>query len=160
MTSLAPVPSRPPKGLACPRPLMPLSAVMWRLDRDEDAILRLIEDGELSWAFNVARPSAREHRSPRVLTESVTDYLNGRTRSFISAEAEWQWVISMILPAGRTAITCDLARALCCGREHIMNLLREGAIKAEFPEVRRGMNSSPRFYTQSVADWLRGRRLQ
>ena len=39
--------------------LLPIRAVMPILDKDEDQVLRLIEEGQLRWAFNVAMKKNR-----------------------------------------------------------------------------------------------------
>ena len=155
--TLLPPPS-PPRAIA-PRPLMTLSAVMWRLDRDEDEVLALIDEGALLWAFNVAVPSALK-TAPRVLAESVGDYLAGRTRPAGDEEAEWQRVAGLIFPAKETIVRCELARALNCGRTHALSLIHLKQFQvARGTRCRPGPGGSPRIITASAAEWLRKRRL-
>jgi hypothetical protein len=153
--------SPPPRPDARPRPLMPIPAVMWRLDVDEDQVLRLIEDGELLWAFNLAAARATR-RTIRVLSESVSDYLAGQVRTCgdNKAEAEWQRVASLVFPDKPVIVTCELARALSCGRDLAMNLVRKNHVRVvSGRRWRSGPGGSPRIDTASAKEWLKGRRI-
>jgi hypothetical protein len=39
---------------------MPMTAVMWRLDLDEDAVLALLEDRLIPWAFDIGSASVKD----------------------------------------------------------------------------------------------------
>ncbi len=142
-----------------PRPLMPMSAVMWRLDLDEDDVLVLINERALLWAFDIAAPRA-ERRAVRVLTESVQDLVYSRKRPYTDDESEWQHVGSLIFPDKPTIVTCELARSLNCGRAYTMNMVHAGEFKTVPGTVPRpGPNGSAQIVTASAKAWLRKRRM-
>jgi len=142
-----------------PRPLMSIAAVCWRLDCGPDKVLRLIEDGDLLFAWNIASSNTRQ-RIPRVLTECVEDFISKRSRPFKSEDAEWNYCAGLIFPVEPILSARDLTRTLNCGRQHALDLIRE----KHFTPVRgyrcrRGPGGSPRIHTASVAAWLKSRRL-
>jgi hypothetical protein len=157
------------------RPLMPLQAVMWRLDLDEPEVITLIDSGELLWAFDVRTPRA-ERPSVRVLTQSVEKYLAGfgggklpvsgnlnlLGENFAAGdeEAEWLEVAAQILPDKQAIVTCEIARALNCGRQMAHDLVNANQFRLMPGSViRRGPGGSPKIETASVAEWLRKRRM-
>src|ERR1035437_3554354 len=76
------------------KPLMPVRGVMSLVERNEDQVLALIEDGSLAWAFDVALDPKRGHsKELRILPRCVADYLRGQTCSL-----EWAEVLRMLLP--------------------------------------------------------------
>jgi hypothetical protein len=97
-----------------PRPLMPISAVIWRLNRPEKEVMALLDEGLLLWCFDVKEPKATRP-APRVLTQSVQDYLAGNCPPAEDEETEWQRVASLIFPDKPTIGTCELAQSLNCG---------------------------------------------
>jgi hypothetical protein len=142
-----------------PRPLMPMSAVMWRLDLDEDDVLVLIEEGALLWAFDIAGPRA-ERRTVRVLTESIEDLVFSRKRPYTDDESEWQRVAGLIFPDRPSIVTCELARSLNCGRDYIMNMVHAREVKTvPGTRMRKGPNGSAQVMSASAKAWLRRRRL-
>ncbi|MCX6924556.1 MAG: hypothetical protein NT154_15280, partial [Verrucomicrobia bacterium] len=139
-TLTKPSPSR--RHAVKPRPLMPISAVQWRLDLSENEVVALIEEGELLFAFDIREPKA-VRTAPRVLTQSVQDFLSGHCSSADDEETEWQNVAKMIFPDRPTIVTCELARLLNCGRQHAMNLLYARQFKvAPGSRIRRGPGGS------------------
>jgi hypothetical protein len=142
-----------------PRPLMPLSAVMWRLDRHEADIIAMIEEGDLLWAFDIRAPKAVKPE-PRILTQSVVDFLAGNRPPLQDEETEWQRVASLIFPAKPVLVRCELAALLNCGRSHAMDLVRGCHFRlAPGHTIRPGPGGSPHIIADSVKDWLRKRRM-
>ena len=143
-----------------PRPLMPLSAVEWRLDRHEYEVITMIEEGELLWAFDVRAPKA-SHAELRVLTQSVQDYLAGRcSLADKDEDADWQRVARLIFPDQPSIVTGELTRSLSCGRQHAINLVYGRQFRlVPGSAIRPGPGGSPRLETASVAGWLRKRRV-
>ena len=138
---------------------MPMSAVMWRLDLDEDDVLVLIDEGALLWAFDIAGHRA-ERRTVRVLTESVEDLVFRRKRPYTDDESEWQHVAGLVFPDKPTIVTCELARSLNCGRSYTMNLVHAGEFKLVPGNIPRpGPNGSAQIVTASAKAWLRKRRM-
>src|ERR1039457_5818270 len=76
------------------KPILPVRGVMSLVDKNEDQVLRLIEDGSLVWAFDVALdPKRGRRRELRVLPAAVADYLRGQ-----SCGLEWADVLRLLLP--------------------------------------------------------------
>jgi hypothetical protein len=143
-----------------PRPLMPLSAVMTCLDLDEDDCLVLIDEGALIWAFDIRGPGSQK-RQVRVLTESVEDLVQRRKRNWEDDESEWQRVAALIFPDKPAIVTCELARALNCGRAFTMDLIhaRQFQFAPGGARIRQGPNGSPQITTASAKRWLLKRRM-
>ncbi len=142
-----------------PRPLMPLSAVMWRLDCHECQVLALIEEGELLWAFDVKAPKALRP-SVRVLTQSLADFLAGKAPPLIDEEMEWERVAKSIFPPKPIIAGRELARLLNCGRQHVLDLVHAGQLGlAPRSQIRPGPGGMPQILTPSAAAWLRTRRM-
>src|ERR1035437_4050283 len=91
------------------KPLMPVRGVMSLVERNEDQVLALIEDGSLAWAWDVALdPKRGRCRELRVLPGCVADYLRGQTCSL-----EWADVLSLLLPHDESVILSrDITRVL------------------------------------------------
>lgn len=142
-----------------PRPLMSMSAAMWRLDLNEDGVMVLIEEGALLWAFNIAGPGA-ERSAVRILTESIEDLVFSRKRPYLEDEAEWQRVAKLIFPAKPTIVTCELARSLNCGRQCAMNLVHARQFRTVAgTRIRPGPGGAAQIVTASAKQWLRKRRI-
>ena len=144
-----------------PRPLMPIQAVMWRLDVDEAGAMALVEDGRLFWAFNIASEADGARPCVRVLTQSVADYLAGRAANAGGEDGgEWRRVAALIFPAKPVIATCELARSLNCSRQQTADLIAEGAIRlVPGSRPRRGPGGQAQIVTASASEWLRQRRL-
>jgi hypothetical protein len=142
-----------------PRPLMPMSSVMWRLDLDEDDVLVLIDEKALLWAFDIAGPRAKR-RAVRVLTESVEGLVYSRKRPYTDDELEWRSVAALVFPDKPAITTSELARALNCGAWTAMLLIHARQFKLVPGNIpRRGPKGSAQIVTASVKAWLRKRRL-
>ena len=142
-----------------PRPLMPMAAVMWRLDLDESSVQVLIGNGALRWAFNIARQGA-QRRVIRVLTESVEDLVFSRKRPCGPAKSEWPRVAGLIFPDNPSLGTGELARSLNCARQTVLNLIHGRNFKVvPGTHMRRGPNGSAQIVTASARDWLLKRRV-
>ena len=161
MNTTLPATIAPPQRRSVkPRPLMPLSAVMWRLDRHEHEVMTMIQEGHLLWVFDVRAPKA-SRVDLRVLNQSVQDYLAGRC-PFIEKDedADWQRVARLIFPDKPSIVTGELTRSLNCGRQHAINLVYGRQFRlVPGSAIRPGPGGSPRVETASVATWLRKRRV-
>ena len=74
-------------SLGTGRLLMPMAAVMVILDRSEDDLLRLVEEGELEFAFDISTGGA-VRREVRIYRESLLRYQARRFRA--SATSAWR----------------------------------------------------------------------
>ena len=142
-----------------PRPLMPMSALMWRLDLDEKDVVVLIETQALLWSFNIAMPGC-QRRAIRVLTESVENLVYSRKGPHADEESEWKRVARLIFPDKAIVTTGELARSLNCRADHIMHLVAAREIKLQpGTSYHRGPKGSAQFVTANAVTWLRKRRL-
>lgn len=67
------------------RPLLPIRGAVSLLGIDEDAVLEMIEDGRLLWAWDVAvSPQSSQRKELRLLLECLEDFRSGIQR-------RWQW---------------------------------------------------------------------
>jgi hypothetical protein len=114
--------------------------------RDEDAILKLVEGGELEFAFNIGG-LARAARCMRIATLSVADFVNGQKSPRTLGE-----VLRAILPgAGEVIQRTDVARYFSCSPAHAAKL---------FPvQCNRGPNGSPAILRAEVTSFLQQRRI-
>lgn len=138
------------------RPLVCVNAVMGRLDLNEDAVLRLVEEGKLI-AFDIRRKGARA-RALRVLDASVGDHLHGRPIPFPETPQDLQQIVSLVLPGqGETVTAANVAGRLNCSSEHVRRLIADRLLIRVGPKARRGLNGSPAITRQSLVAFLKRR---
>jgi len=91
------------------RPLLPIRGVMSILDRSEDAILAMLDEGQLLWAWNLALDPARSRRKAlHVLPACVDDVQSGR-----ECRLEKEEVLKLLLPHnGQFLLATDLQHCL------------------------------------------------
>ena len=136
------------------KPLMPVRGVMSLVERNEDQVLALIEDGSLAWAFDVALDPKRGHsKELRILPRCVADYLRGQTCSL-----EWAEVLRMLLPHDEPVILSkDIMRVLNISSTHTYNLARRKVIASRWT-WRSGPGGCARFAADSFVEFLQARR--
>jgi hypothetical protein len=138
-------------SIALRRPLVDVYCCVAALGCSEDAVLQLIDEGKLRWAWNIARAGSGR-RCVRVFAGSLAAYQAGRT------EAEnCDKVLAAILPGHSPLIqSAVLARALLCARHHVATLLTDGELDGKGA---RGMgpNSSPEIMRASAVRFLKRR---
>ncbi len=103
------------------RPLIPIRGMVSVLDRNENAVLRLIDEGELRWAWNVAlQPDRAWKKALRVLPQCVDDYRAGR-----KCDLAWAEVQRLLLAGGeKTVQSIEVVRLLNVCQSHVAALLR------------------------------------
>ena len=136
------------------KPLLPVRGVMSLVDKNEDQVLRLIEDGKLAWAFDVALdPKRGRNREIRVLPASVADYLRGQPCTL-----QWDEVLRLLLPHDEPIIMSrDITRVLNISGTHTYHLVRRKLI-APRSTWRRGRGGCGRFAADSFVQFLKSRR--
>lgn len=145
------------------RPLVPVSACMVVLDRNEDDVLMLIDEGHLTVAFDIAsrRAARREIRVWResILLYAANDYA-AMARATDALAADLAPALDAILaPRAMEHIRArELADRFTCSSTHVLQLVEEGSITGPAPKGR-GPNSSPRIVRNSVAAFLQSRRI-
>ena len=101
------------------RPLVDCAAVSAILDKREDVVLSLIEEGKIAHAFDIARPG-KSRSCVRVFVPSVSDYLEG-----IQAPRDLAAVLRTVFPAaGETVTAARVASRLNCSSTHVYDLIR------------------------------------
>ena len=119
-------------------------------------LLRLIEDGQLRWAFNIGIPG-KSKRTIRVWAESLNAYLAGGTPRREDAEADLSRIVNQISPAPVISVQ-DLANAWNAKTDLVFDLARRGYLKLlKLPC--RGCKGSPPVRMTDVARFLRAGRL-
>jgi hypothetical protein len=135
------------------KPLLPLRGVMALVDRNENRVWKLIETGEIAWAFDCALTQRDgRKRELRVLPAAVADYLKGRP-----CELEWPEVFAVLLPDGPTVVASEIARILNVSSDHVYHLIERKQIEAR-PIRRRGPGGSAPVPTTSFIKFLQKRR--
>lgn len=139
-----------------PRPLMPIEAVMWRVDRTEDEILLLIESGVLTWTFDIATAQAKR-KDLRMLTLEIQELaLFGRC-----SQRRWEDVLPFLVPLHRASLApAEVARLLGCSHGHVMHLVEGRNFRLTTPGYRRGPGGAAGIAVQSLAEWLRERQVR
>lgn len=128
--------------------MVPIRGVIPVLDRDEDAILRLIEDGRLRWAFNIALKlgSAMELR---VFPQCVGDVVSGRECGLEFPD------VAAALTGGRadSMSAVEISAALNASGSHVYGLIAAGELKA-CSRWKRGPGGSARVCVESFKGFL------
>jgi len=124
------------------------------LDASESAVLRMIENGELLFAFDLAlQPSRARKRELRILPQSLEAYQAGCKRPL-----EWGHVERMLLPGAEgTVLSVELERVLNVSQSHLQHLLSRKELLL-CTRGRRGRGGSARVWRHSAAAFLRRRR--
>jgi hypothetical protein len=134
------------------RPLVDIAVGMAVIDASAVSVLKLIDGGELEFAFNIARPG-KQRRYVRILTESLRRFVNG-----ISDPMPFDKVLSIVVPGASSSIYQSwLARMLNVETFHITTLIRCGVFEKCGP--RKNRTDSQLVTRQSVYDFLTERRL-
>lgn len=126
------------------RPVLTMEALTIITDSTEDEILNAIEEGLLSFAFDLRSRRARRRRCIRVYGGTATSF---------------DQVFAACFPGkGETIDSARIARRLVCSSQHVLNLVSEGLIRRQ--PGRLGPKESPRVYRASVAEFLEERRVR
>lgn len=149
----------PPTGLPAlaRRPLMPISAVEFALDRVREEVMAEIEDGRLPWAWHLESHTAHR-KCVRVLARCIPWRQAGRTFPDLT-EAE---ALAEIVPALRRTFTVqELRRRLTVSAGLVRDLVRDGELDlAPGSPCRTGAGGSPQITRESIVRLLRARRIQ
>ena len=133
---------------------MPVRGVVSLVDQDEDQVLRLIEDGSLAWAFDLALdPKCGRNREIRVLPSAVADYLRGKACSL-----EWADVLRLLVPDEPIIAGTEIIRVLNISSGHLYNLVGRKQI-VPCSSWRRGPGGCARFAAASFTKFLKERRV-
>ena len=155
MTAIAePVSTPAPATRLRSKPLLPLRGVCSLVDKDEDEVLKLIESGEIAWAFDVALAQKRgRKRELRILPAAVADYLKRR-----KCNLDWEAVCDLLRPDGPTIRVNKLAQILNVSADHVYHCVERRQIIA-CPSRRKGPGGSGRVATANFIKFLQKRRV-
>jgi hypothetical protein len=136
------------------KPLLPVRGVMSLIEKNEDQVLRLVEDGSLLWGWNVALdPKRARSMELRILPACVADYLRGTACSL-----EWADVLRLLLPHDEPVIlSTDISRALNISITHTYNLAHRKQI-SPCSSWRPGPGGCARFPAKTFVEFLQTRR--
>ena len=135
------------------KPLLPVRGAASILDKTAEQVLRMVEEGQLAWAWDVALDPERGHtKELRILPACVADYLKGRPCELASEE-----VLGLLLPEGLTMLASQIMRVLNVSGDHAYHLLDRKKIVA-CSTRRRGPGGSARVPAKSFIHFLEERR--
>jgi hypothetical protein len=136
------------------KPLLPVRGVCSLIGKDEDQVLKLIKDGGIAWAFNVALDAKRgRNRHLRILPAAVADFMHGRT-----CLLKWPDVLGLMLPDAPMMLASDITRVLNVSCDHVYHLIDRKQIIADSTR-RQGPGGSARVPAKSFVQFLQARRL-
>jgi len=122
------------------------------LDKDEDAILRLIESGDLLWAWNVAAKATRGAKEMRVLPKCVGDFAAGR-----ECRIEFEDVVQALTRGEtETLAASEVSAVLNVSSTQVYNLIASRQLMA-LSTWRTGPGGSARVSVDSFTRFLRER---
>lgn len=159
-----PLPEKFLLGLGNRTPLIPLRAAAVYLGGGTAEVLKLIDDGRLHWAFDIAGAEAAR-REVRVARESLFEYVwleIAPPREKENEEGELLRFLDRIVPAKKLEATSllsvrQVADCMACTYCHVRNLVMDGTLRLS-PESARTYHS--RMVTRdSFVNFLRERRI-
>ena len=135
------------------KPLLPVRGVCSLIEKNEDQVLKLIQDGSIAWAWNVAVNRKRGHsRELRVLPAAVADFMHGRPCKLTFAD-----VFSLLLPDGPIVTSLEIYQMLNVSGSHLYNLVRAKQI-VPCSTWRRGPKGKAQFAVVRFIEFLQARR--
>lgn len=136
------------------KPLLSVGAVKSLIDKTEDQVKGMAEDGSLAWVFEVSSDPNRAHKKElRILPAAVASYLRGQP-----CLLEWADVLRLMLPHDEPMILSkDITRILNVSSSHTYHLARRKLI-VPCSTWHRGRGGCARFSAKSFVDFLKTRR--
>ena len=136
------------------KPMLPVRGAVALLDKDEDGVVALLEDGSLPWAWNIAlNPVTGQKKELRILSACVASYMRGQ-----ECRLTWRDVERMLVPpAGAVLLGREGQRLLNCSGTHLYTLAARKALKL-LSKPKCARNGSARIELASWAEFLRARR--
>lgn len=119
------------------------------LDVGEDCVLRLIEEGKVRWAFNLALLPGRNKKLLLIFPPCLADYMAGR-----ECETKFEQVAERLTGGERQVLSAHSCyTALNVSLTHFYHLVRAGEIKA-VSAWNSGPNGSARICARSFVKFL------
>jgi hypothetical protein len=148
------------------RPLVNLLTAVAALDRTEDEVMGLVDEGKIAYAFNFASPDS-QRRTVRILAQSIADFQNGKIATATSDAEQFNQAVRLIFPGVTTkpggfqsVRMVTIYRRLSLDHNHVANLCRSGEMRlVKGAKFRGGPNGSPEVEFNSVVQFLQRRRI-
>lgn len=142
------------------RPMVSIWTVVSIIDRSEDHVLRMIDEGKLRFAFDLRQKKSGK-QFVRVLSKSVCDFVNKVPAPPISDAEEFDQVVGILFPLSTPMIRATLiARAFNVCNQHVADLIGERSLRlAKLNGCKRAKNESPFVDKASAIQLLRERRI-
>jgi hypothetical protein len=138
------------------RPLLGMDGAKAMLDRGEDEVLALVDEGFIE-GFDISS-GGRTRKEARLVLKTITHFLTtGGSRPQEWSDAQ---LLDLVLPHGKPVLTGkELQRSFNCGSTHVINLITEKLLKIQpGTDWRQGPNGSPLVMRSSVEAFLKTRR--
>ncbi len=126
MTATGPMTTVAPR-LRLKNPMVSVWTAVALIGGDEDTVLGLVEDGQIRYAWNIARTGGR-NRCVRIASLSITDYLAGSKRA-PAEEEEALWKSLFGASSAVAMSVARLARVFNCSNTHVAGLAKDGLLK-------------------------------
>src|ERR1039457_4852842 len=103
------------------KPLLPVRGVMSFVEKTEDQVLQMVEDGKLAWAWDVTLdPKRARSKELRILPACVANCLRGQ-----ACQLEWDDVLRLLLPGDQPVLLAtDIIHVLNVSSTHLYHLIR------------------------------------
>jgi hypothetical protein len=136
------------------KPLLPVRGECSLIDKDEDETLKLIEEGKIAFAWDVAlAPTRARSKELRILPAAVADYMRNR-----ACKLKWADVLALVVPHdGPELLSRQITRALNISGELLYNLTRAKVLEP-CSTWSRGPHGCAHFHRQTLVDFLEKRR--
>jgi hypothetical protein len=105
--------------------MLPIRAVMAIVDKDEDAVLMMVELGQLLWAFDVACMKGRGSKELRIFPKCVGEFLAGRP-----CRIEFDEVVRALVRGETDTIAAmEISAVLNVSSTQVYHLIRAGQLR-------------------------------
>lgn len=136
------------------RPTVDVWCVCALLDRREDQVLGMVEDGTLPWAIDIRRARSRR-RAVRIWSRCVRSLIAGEAVADMLPEQ----AVQCLVPGDSPNVSgVQIARAFNCSSTHVNDLVRDGDLRLVHPKT--GRTTTPLITRKSLAAFIERRRIQ
>lgn len=137
------------------RPMLPVRGLMSVLDKTYLEVWKLIDNGDLSWVFDVSlQPGIARRRELRILADCAADYAEGR-----ECALSLDQVFELLIPHGEPVLVGDeIEHCLNISDLHLSNLA-ERKLLNRCDRGHRGIGGESKFTRTSFTSFLTSRRV-
>jgi len=131
---------------------MDCRAAMALVDKEQEQVVGLVEDGSLLYAWDIALEPGRGAKELRILPACIDAFRGGA-----DCKLTWAEVMALLVPARPALTASEIARTLNASELHTYSLLRKGELHP-LSGQRRGPGGSAQVLAYSFGEFLRRRR--